>query len=377
MAFIDEIGSAAKSGVTTGVGGAVSSAIGNLFTNAGHQQRAAKRYQFDLMRGQHDLNEVAADEAARRQKEMWDYTFNKTNVKGTAEQYAEAGFNPLLAVTQSFGGGGGSATGGTGPQGSTSVPGGPNYSTKGEMLSAMSGMARTTKEMQLLDAQRENIEADTNLKEVDAAKTGSETETIDATREGIVRKLNEEAMMGTLERAIREFEVHDGEGHVGAGPAETAGNYVVKIARSSLFARRLEGELGYLTENVELKQAERLLTTERRRAIWKELIIAQGQLEVAQQNADVNEENAATAKMEAESRRMAAEFNYGDEANWKWWVQTGIEGGKAVGNIIKAVKGGGKKKDVKKTYEEKSYKETFDAKGRMTSRQEMGKRGSR
>lgn len=339
MSLIDDIGGAAKSGVIGGVVGGVSGAVGNLFTNTGHQQRAAKRYQFDIMRGQHDLNEVAADSAAKRQKDLWDYTFNKTNVKGTAKQYEDAGFNPLLAVTQSFGGGGGSATGGTAPQGSTGPGASIPIDTKAGSLQAMSSLAATSKELELMDAQKRNIDADTQLKLTGANKNTSEVKTIEEQRAAIVAKLKEEAILGRIERVMAEYRIHDGEGSVGGGPSEAPENYVVKVAKSSMFARQLEGELGYLTENTELTKAERLLTDQKKSAIWRELLIAQGELEVARMNADSNAQNAASRAVEAKATAMAAEFNYGEEANWKWWTEKTIEGGKAIVQIVQAVTG--------------------------------------
>lgn len=110
-----------------------------------------------------------AEEQQRRNKEMTDYNMEKqmelwelTGPVGQKEQYKEAGLN--AALMYGMGGGGGQSTNvNTANQG---TPGLEDVSADG---GANVGMAlQRGMEMQLLKAQKENIEADTKNKEADA-----------------------------------------------------------------------------------------------------------------------------------------------------------------------------------------------------------------
>lgn len=100
----------------------------------------------------------------RNQMALWD----ATNYSAQKQQMEKAGLNPALMYGMS-GGGGATAAAGTGG----SVSGGSAQQNPGEMAMALN--------LQLLRAQKENIEADTKNKQADATlKGGAQTENIKA-----------------------------------------------------------------------------------------------------------------------------------------------------------------------------------------------------
>lgn len=115
--------------------------------NRGFQSRQAR------------LNEEMAQRNQQRNKEMWDYT----NYENQVKHMEGAGLNKALMYGGS--GGGGATAGGAQGQGAGMPQASP---VQGGQLMAM----QTMKEMALMQAQKENIEADTANKKADANYTG-------------------------------------------------------------------------------------------------------------------------------------------------------------------------------------------------------------
>lgn len=151
----------------------------------GYNDERQRRQQEDLqniqIRGQKEMT----DYQMMKQMEMWE----KTNFSAQLEQMKKAGLSPGLMYGK--GGAGGTTTGSA----SGSVTGGVAPSG-GREVQDMIGMGM---QMQLLKAQKENIEADTNLKQTEATKRSGidtqkiETEILDLTQ-GIENKKAQEAM---------------------------------------------------------------------------------------------------------------------------------------------------------------------------------------
>lgn len=124
----------------------------------GHNDRRQLRQQGKLGEQQLQFNQRALDYSNEKQLEMWE----KTNYKAQKEQMKKAGLNPALLY--GMGGGGGATTGGGSVAG---VSGGNAPSGGGEIMGLMGMRAQ----MQLLNAQKENIEADTEQKRATTEKT--------------------------------------------------------------------------------------------------------------------------------------------------------------------------------------------------------------
>lgn len=139
------------------VGGALGLALGSANDKRQlKQQQALNDQQYKLQTQLTDYNQL-------KQMQMW----RETNYKPQMEQLKLAGLNPALIYGMS--GGGGAST--NIAQGNITAPHAPTGG--GEVIA----MAQTAAQLGLMRAQRENIEADTKLKEATATKTsGVDTE---------------------------------------------------------------------------------------------------------------------------------------------------------------------------------------------------------
>lgn len=135
-----------------GIGAAASAGMGLLSGSTQHKRNK------EMQDRQEASNKRMLDLQAQKEYEMW----LKTGAVGQMEQYKKAGLNPALMY--GMGGGGGSTTGG-----SAGMVGGSSGSPGIEGSGAMMGMGL---QMAMLQAQKENIEADTAKKKVEAEKAG-------------------------------------------------------------------------------------------------------------------------------------------------------------------------------------------------------------
>lgn len=123
--------------------------------NDARQRKQQGYLQGMQIRGQKELNQ----ENYRLNKKMWD----ETNYDDQMRELKKAGLNAGLMYGMGGAGGASTAGGGGGSVSGASAPSG------GGEIQASIGMGM---EMQLLNAQKKNIEADTKLKETEAKKKG-------------------------------------------------------------------------------------------------------------------------------------------------------------------------------------------------------------
>lgn len=153
-----------ENAIGTGLSTALGLVLGKYNDERQYSQQA--RLQDLQIQGQQRMANFNLD----KQMELWE----KTNYKAQMEQLKKAGLNPGLIYGMKGGGGAttatqaGSVQGGSAPQGGQEIP-------------QMMGMGL---QRQLIQAQKENIEADTKLKETEASyKAGPQTENIQADTE--------------------------------------------------------------------------------------------------------------------------------------------------------------------------------------------------
>ena len=160
MGFIQQLGEAATGEIGSVVGqglGMVLGAIGGKAAARANDRRQIeqqKKLQALQIQGQKEM----ADYNYTKQMNMWD----ATNYSAQKAQLEKAGLNPGLIYGMS--GGGATTTGG----GYSAGVGGGNAPSGGGEIQAMLGMGL---QLQLMKAQKENIEADTANKEANTAKT--------------------------------------------------------------------------------------------------------------------------------------------------------------------------------------------------------------
>ncbi|AXH75642.1 MAG: DNA pilot protein [Microviridae sp.] len=162
MPFIEALGQQAAS---QAVGGILGLALGGI--NDRRQLKQQSKLQAMQIQGQKEMT----DYNTGKQLEMWE----KTGYGAQKDQMMRAGLNPALLYGTSGGGGqtanitAGNVSGADAPKGG------------GEAISGMGMGLQTLAQLQLLKAQKENIEADTELKKTDAAyRGGAQTDNTNA-----------------------------------------------------------------------------------------------------------------------------------------------------------------------------------------------------
>lgn len=149
------------------IGGAAGLAQGAIMPTS-EQQQLEQQEKLNAMNMRYNIGMMNAQKAS--QLDMW----NKTNYEAQIEHMKKAGLNPGLMYGMS--GGGGTTTGNAG--------GGNFQSQAGQDVQRdQIGLMRASQQIQLglMEAQKENIEADTKLKGVTADKTsGVDTEKVEA-----------------------------------------------------------------------------------------------------------------------------------------------------------------------------------------------------
>lgn len=210
--------------------GAVNAGMGLML--GGIQDKRQVRQQKRLTNIQIDAQKHLADFNFQKQLEMW----KATNYGAQMEELNKAGLNPALLYGM---GGGGGTTAGTG--GGTGVSGGIAAGHSGE-VQQMLGMGI---QRELLLAQKENIQADTDLKKADAKNKGADTENKYLTNEFLMKTMEDRIDIINTDRArqIEELDIAIGN---------------KKVERATRMKRIEEINLRAATALIEQKLADQL-----------------------------------------------------------------------------------------------------------------------
>lgn len=269
----------------------------------------------------HYLNEQSAQNAHARAMQMNQVVYEQNSYQNLMKQLEESGLNKSLATSNGAGGGGGSATSGAQAAGVSTEP--VNLAALGQ--NKINSMAMSL-QMAKVGAEIEVLRADAKQKEADALNKEADTTTKDQSRDVIIENIKQEGWGRWLDNIQKDFEQmpEDEEGTL------TIKKYTNKIygsaqpAETSYSTKQRVADIATATARATNEEASAALSQEKTRLLFAELLIAQ-------QNADANTARAAAEK-------LAAEYNYGDEANWKWWTNLGV----GVGEDILRVVGAGK-----------------------------------
>lgn len=196
--------SAAADGMTGGLASGISGAVSGLFgaLGAGKKERRQLKMQKELNEQAAKLNyeygEKAAENAYRRQMEMYERSYQDQSYSAMRKQMEDAG----LSVGLMYGGGGNGGAGGatTGaPQGETGgAEAGRADSPAAQQAAAIQqaqlglGLVSMKKDLALKDAQIEEINATAEAKRAEAGLTAEKKITEMQTRKPLVEKLNAE-----------------------------------------------------------------------------------------------------------------------------------------------------------------------------------------
>ncbi len=251
---------------------------------------------------------VAAQKLANQQYGLQMRMFNNTGYEAQVNQMKKAGINPGIL----YGKGG---PGGQLGAGMPSAPSGTGGNLPKNFMNIADGIA-----LAKMAAEVENIKADT------ANKTAT-AETTEASRDTLVENMKQSGISQWFENLKTEMER---EGW-------NKDTDIVNVFRNKVYNKQAGG---YTDQSPQVQQfiadlykteAERnnldanaLLTNEKAKGYWQELLIAT-------QQADANTINA-------KANELAKQWETGEFTNWKTWVDLAQGAVQSVGGLIKNVK---------------------------------------
>lgn len=218
-------------------GGILGQAWGQIWAKA--NDRRQLRQQERLQNLQIEGTKNLTDYQYAKELQMW----KDTNYQAQAQQMRLAGLNPGLMYGMS--GGGGTTTGSSG----MGVTGAQAPSGGGE-LAAGAGMGMmAASQLKLMQAQKENIEADTEQKKVEAAKTaGVDTELAGTQIQSLAQGINNAKAQEALTKV--QTQLNETELQIKNATAEQAIAMVSQqsqLAEQAIRAAVRENKLGYDT----------------------------------------------------------------------------------------------------------------------------------
>lgn len=328
------------------------------------QKRTMKRqvrYTNQIADHQAELNEKAADAAAQRQKEYYDYTYDKESYAAMVKQMRDAGLSVGLMYGGGGAGGAGGGSTGAAPQGGANVGGlgAPAGSAIGSPLD-LASMQDSIAGAKLKEAQAEEAHANADRMRAEQGKTEAETKTIDQIRNYLVEHKHQEAVSTWIDNINKMVEGKQ-------DPNENDGKWEWKAYNDILdWMYEVDGhgkknqdailELtrGYaqteaLKADKEAQEALAKLNNERAKGYYLELIAA-----------------LTTAGAQSKQAQTAAEhlaWTMGNIKNAQWWINTGLNVINAGANVAGAVTRVGMLKTMMKGVSEKAGAPTTTATG--------------
>lgn len=334
-AALKAIGTSAINSAGSAIGGSIGAATGGLLGGIGRKKRERRQVdlQKELNENAAELNykygEMSADQAFRRQMEMYERTYQDESPENRVKQLEDAGLSVGLMY------GGGQGTGGMGQ--ATTAPQGSGASGQA------GGQAAKATEQEMANIQRQGIalqaakvasEIDLNKAAAEEKRAGAENlgETAETTRQARQNFIEELKQRGfsqwlqNIERANTYDTDRRNEKESNFFENETYGT--VEIKTKSLLSEKQAAEIAKIwSETTKNQNAARMtqaitnLTDEKTKGYWQELL-----------NATMM---AKAEETKAAAMKLSAEFNTGEYTNWKTWVDTakGIIG--AIGGAVK------------------------------------------
>lgn len=175
--LLGKVGGALAGGIGSSLGSGIGSAISGLFGPSYQTQARRQREQYDAISGiAYKWNEAAANSAAKRQREFYDYTLTQESPAMQAKRLKEAGLSKGLMYSNAAGS---VATAGSGAGGIQGAGGGnPIVDTPAAQTSALAAekQANLTAMNMLADVKLKNAQA--NNIDKDTEKTEKESESI-------------------------------------------------------------------------------------------------------------------------------------------------------------------------------------------------------
>lgn len=332
------LGEALKSGLQGGLSSGLSGAVSGLFGGIGYGKRlkkqvnAQKQLNEQAAQLNYEYGEKAAENAYRRQMEMYERSYQDQSYSAMRKQMEDAG----LSIGLMYGGGGNGGAGGatTGaPQGETGgAEAGRADSPAAQQTAAIQqaqlglGLVSMKKDLAIKDAQINEINATAARQRAEAERITEQKITEIQQRDWIVRGAKEIAHTDYIDRLRKEYE--DTQPAEGGKDMEwnDAQFGAYKIVYEGM--RNQETRTGVLEaisrtnkNNEESNAAKALAKLNNTKAdgYWREL-----QIELIKGNA--LKAMAAAQKLNAEMKKTDLEHKYGYKMGPLQWLQIGKDG---------------------------------------------------
>lgn len=273
-------GNGAASGAGAGVGAQLGYGLGQLTGFNKSMDKRQIRQQKALTDIQYTANLGLTKAAYEEQKNLWD----KTNLESQVSHAKNAGLNPALLYQSG------------GPGGST---GSGSSSVSGSQASDSAATQNANTNQTALGMAMMKMQSEIELNKSVANKNNAEAETTNQTRSGLVEKLRQEGHGLWLDNLKSQYEMSP-EGEVVYKNKATG--KTAAISETGLFNRKISADIAKTV-------AEGKLTDEKAIGYFQELLN--------------DTARADAAGVQAAATKLAAEFNYGELYNTKWWIQTG------------------------------------------------------
>lgn len=293
-------------------GGALSG-IGSALSGIGWKKKLKKSY--DLQQKYHDYTaesnyqygEMAADNAHQRSLELQQNQFENASIGNQVAEAKEAGLSPSIFsnISGGSGGGGGGGAQGGGARGIQPMDIAALQQVENERRSVGIDAGRAAAEAALQYAESKKLKAETeNIEEqTDTSKK------LTPVQQALLR---EQATRQWIENLQEKYKGANEGGEVGISAwDENLGTY--ELLKGSYIDQHVANEIAKTNSEIELN-------SEKAKQGWQQLLNAS-------RSNDIEE-------IKANAVRLAAEFEYGDKANWKWWAK---QSSNAIGSITSLI----------------------------------------
>lgn len=342
--FLKSAGSAAADGLTGGLTSGISGAISGLFGGIGAKKRlkrqvdAQKQLNEQAAKLNYEYGEKAAENAYRRQMEMYERSYQDQSYSAMRQQMEDAG----LSIGLMYGGGGNGGAGGatTGaPQGETGgAEAGRADSPAAQQAAAIQqaqlglGLVSMKKDLAMKDAQIDEINAAAEKQRAEAANIIEQKITEIQMRPVKYRELFEKGKNQWIQNLERYFE-DAFEGN----EKDRLDTIDDMFGEHSIIGRRLKTRQGVQDvintqaqiyerqQNAAAAKALAELNTEKKRYVYMEAM-------AAAKNADAH-------MLEAKAKELATLFETGDYVTWRTWAEYAAQGAQMLTDIAGKVIG--------------------------------------
>lgn len=349
--FGEQLLGAVSGGLTGGLASGISGSVGGLLGNIGYGRRVKKQLNAQKQLNEqaaslnYEYGEKAAENAYRRQMEMYERSYNDQSYSAMRKQMEDAGLSVGLMYGGNGSGGAGGATTGA-PQGATggAIAGEAPRATEREALALQRtqlglGLQKLKSEVAINEASVEKIQADAELARSEAGKTAEEKITTMQMREWQVEGAKQLGKQSWISNIRNEYEdsqkMSDPEDMTYYN--EKFGEYKIIREATSTQGRIADvlktiGEANNNEAQASAATALSRLNNAKADGYWKEL-----QIELIKGNALAA--MAAAQKLQAETGKLDFEHKYGIKMTAYQWAMLGKDAAQMILGAVGTFKG--------------------------------------